>query len=255
MKSSATGRWTSRIWLFAGLLFLYLPIISLILYSFSESSIINDWTRFSLKWYRALFNDERIGASLWVSLKVAAMSATGSVLVGTLAAYTILRYKKFLGRRLFLGMVNAPLVMPDVIVGLSLLLLVVTMQNLFSLEGSRNIYTIWVGHMLVGTAYATVVIMARLREINLQYEEAALDLGARPFQVFHLITLPMIGQSLAAAWLLTFTLSLDDVVIASFLSGPSATTLPVEIFSRAQRGLDPTVNALSTVTLITDTSP
>lgn len=250
MNPSRTARWVGRIWIMICFLFLYLPIISLIVYSFSDSPILNDWTFFSLRWYDELFHDERLGASVLVSLKVAAMSATGAVILGTLAAYATLRYARFSGRKVFIGMVNAPLVMPDVVVGLSILLMIVTMQNAFGLEGSRNIYTVWVGHMLVGMAYATVVISARLREINPQFEEAAMDLGARPFQVFFLVTLPMIVQALGAAWLLTFTLSLDDVVIASLLSGPSSTTLSMEIMSRAQRGLNPTVNALATVMIV-----
>lgn len=236
--------------LIGGFAFLYMPIASLIVYSFSDSSIINDWTHFSLKWYDALFHDQRIGETLLTSLKVAAMSATGSVIIGTLAAYAMLRYSKFFGRKMFLALVNAPLVMPDVVVGLSLLLMIVSVQNAFDFEGGRNIYTILIGHMLVGTAYATVVVAARLRELNPQFEEAALDLGARPIQAFFLVTLPMVMQALGAAWLLTFTLSLDDVVIASFLSGPSSTTLPMEILSRAQRGLNPTVNALATVIIV-----
>jgi putrescine transport system permease protein len=158
------------------------------------------------------------------------------------------RYPRFKGRLLFSGMVNAPLVMPEVIVGLSLLLMLVSVQRLFGVP-ERGMLTIWLGHLLVGLAYATVVIGARLKTLNPQFEEAAQDLGARPFQVFFLVTLPMIAQSLIAAWLLTFTLSLDDVVMSAFLSGPGSTTLPLVIFSRARLGLDPTVNALATVVI------
>lgn len=250
MKPSTLSRWIGRFWLIATFLFLYLPIFSLVVYSFSESEVLNDWTKFSFRWYKALAEDTEMLSGLLTSLQVAALSATGSVILGTLASYVMLRYQVFFGRRLFLGMVNAPLVMPDIVVGLSLLLAIASVKSLLGIGGAGSIYTIWIGHTLVGTAYATVVISARLRELNPQFEEAALDLGAKPFQVFYLVTLPMILQSLGAAWLLSFTLSLDDVVIAGFLSGPSSTTLSMVIFSRAQRALDPTVNALATVVIV-----
>lgn len=250
MKQNSIGKWTGRIWLTAVFAFLYLPLFFLVLYSFSSSEIIGDWQSFSLRWYQTLFSKGEIGAALLVSLKIACLSATGSVIFGTLIAIAILRYPKFFGRKLFLSMSNAPLVMPEVIVGLSLLLMFRSLQNAFHTEGSDGLISIWIGQMLVGTAYAAVVISARLRELNKQFEEAALDLGARPIQVFFLITLPMVYQTLIAAWLLAFTLSLDDVVIASILSGPGATTLPVYIFSAAQRGLDPTLNALATLVIL-----
>lgn len=245
MKRHA-ARWFGRSWLALGFLFLYLPIISLVVFSFTESPLPNVWSGFSLRWYGRLLDDGEIGRGLGISLRIAALSATGSVILGTLAAYALVRYPRFFGRRFFSGMVNAPLVMPEVIVGLSLLLLLVALQDAFGIP-ERGLLTIWLGHQLVGLAYATVVIAARLRELNPQYAEAALDLGARPLAVFFLVTLPMVWQSLAAAWLLTFTLSLDDVVIAAFLSGPASTTLPLVIFSRARLGLDPTVNALATL--------
>lgn len=249
MITTAAGRWTSRLWLLAGFGFLYLPIVSLILFSFSESPVPNVWGGFSLRWYDKLLHDADIRAALWLSLQVAAASASGAVVLGLLAAYTLQRYPRFRGRVLFAGMVNAPLVMPEVIVGLSLLLMLVSMQRATGFP-ERGLLTIWLGHLLVGMAYATVVISARLRDLNPQYEEAAQDLGARPHQVFFLVTLPIISQSLVAAWLLTFTLSLDDVVMSAFLSGPGATTLPLVIFSRARLGLDPTVNALATVVIV-----
>lgn len=250
MKFSTVGKWTARLWMFAVFAFLYIPLLFLVIYSFSASEIIGDWKGFSLRWYENLFNKGEIGSALVVSLKVAALSATGSVILGTLIAFVTLRYPQFWGRKLFMSMSNAPLVMPEVIVGLSLLLTFRAFQNAFQTQGTEGIIGIWIGHMLVGTAYAAVVIGARLAEINKQYEEAALDLGARPVQVFFLVTLPMIYQTLAAAWLLAFTLSLDDVVIASILSGPGSTTLPVYIFSAAQRGLDPTLNALATLVIV-----
>jgi putrescine transport system permease protein len=248
MISTAAGRWTSRIWLALGFAFLYLPIVALVVYSFTDSPVPNVWAGFSMRWYQKLLGDEDIRNALFLSLEVAAASATGAVVLGTLAALTLERYPSFRGRTLFSGMINAPLVMPEVIVGLSLLLMLVSVQRVFGFP-ERGLVTIWLGHLLVGTAYATVVISARLRDLNPQFEEAAQDLGARPLQVFFLITLPMIAQSLIASWLLTFTLSLDDVVVSAFLSGPGSTTLPLVIFSRARLGLDPTVNALATVVI------
>lgn len=248
MIVTPAGRWTSRIWLTLGFAFLYLPIIALVVYSFTDSPVPNVWAGFSLRWYTKLIGDETIRDALFLSLQVAAATAIGSVILGTLAALTLERHPRFKGRSLFTGMINAPLVMPEVIVGLSLLLMLVAMQRVFGVP-ERGLVTIWLGHLLVGTAYATVVIAARLRDLNPQFEEAAQDLGARPLQVFFLVTLPMIAQSLLAAGLLTFTLSLDDVVMSAFLSGPGSTTLPLVIFSRARLGLDPTVNALATVVI------
>lgn len=248
MIVTPAGRWTSRIWLTLGFAFLYLPIIALVVYSFTDSPVPNVWAGFSLRWYTKLIGDSDIRAALMLSLQVAGASATGAVFLGTLAALTLERHPRFKGRTLFTGMVNAPLVMPEVIVGLSLLLMLVSVQRVFGMP-ERGIITIWLGHLLVGLAYATVVISARLRELNPQFEEAAQDLGARPLQVFFLVTLPMVAQSMMAAWLLTFTLSLDDVVMSAFLSGPGSTTLPLVIFSRARLGLDPTVNALASVVI------
>ncbi|MFM2057692.1 MAG: hypothetical protein RLY71_2077 [Pseudomonadota bacterium] len=248
MIVTPAGRWTSRIWLTLGFAFLYLPIVALVVYSFTDSPVPNVWAGFSLRWYTKLVGDSDIRSALMLSLQIAAGSATGAVILGTLAALTLERHPRFRGRTLFSGMVNAPLVMPEVIVGLSLLLMLVSAQRLLGYP-ERGLVTIWLGHLLVGLAYATVVISARLRELNPQFEEAAQDLGARPLQVFFLVTLPMVAQSMLAAWLLTFTLSLDDVVMSAFLSGPGSTTLPLVIFSRARLGLDPTVNALATVVI------
>ncbi len=246
MIATRAGRWTSRIWLALGFAFLYLPIVALVVFSFTDSPVPNVWAGFSLRWYGKLARDDAIRDGLFLSLRIAAATATGAIVLGTLAALTLERFPRFRGRAIFAGMVSAPLVMPEVIVGLSLLLMLVSVQRLFGFP-ERGLVTIWLGHQLVGMAYATVVIGARLRDLNPQYEEAAQDLGARPVQVFFLVTLPMIAQSLLAAWLLTFTLSLDDVVMSAFLSGPGSTTLPLVIFSRARLGLDPTVNALATV--------
>jgi putrescine transport system permease protein len=248
MKTSAFNTWFGRGWLSAGYFFLYLPIAALVIFSFNDSPIPNVWRGFTLKWYAALASDDELIAGLWLSLKIAFLTACGSVLLGTLAAFALVKYTRFTGRTWFAGMVNAPLVMPEVVVGLSLLLMLVSMQKALGFP-ERGLGTIWLGHMLLGTAYATVVVQARLRDLNPQLEEAAMDLGARPHQVFWLVTLPMIGQALMSAWLLTFTLSLDDVVLSAFLSGPGSTTMPLVIFSRARLGLNPSVNAVATITV------
>ena len=240
------ARQFGRGWLSAGYLFLYVPIFSLILYSFNDSPVPNLWAGFTLKWYGNLAGDSELLSGLRLSLRVAFFSATASLLLGTLAAFALAKYKNFKGRTLFNGMINAPLVMPDVIIGLSLLLMLVSVQRAFGVP-DRGAMTIWMGHLLLGMSYATVVVQARLRDLDPALEEAAMDLGARPLQVFMLVTLPLIAQALGSAWLLTFTLSFDDVVLSSFLSGPGSTTMPLVIFSRARLGLNPTVNAIATV--------
>ena len=245
----AAGRWLARGWLGTGLCFLYLPIAALILYSFNDSTVPNVWRGFTLKWYAALAQDREMLTGLWLSLKLAFFTACGSVVLGTLAAFALVKYRRFTGRTLFSGMVNAPLVMPEVVVGLSLLLMLVSLQG-WTGWPERGLMTIGLGHLLLGMAYATVVVQSRLQDLNPQMEEAAQDLGARPQQVFWLVTLPMMGQALASAWLLAFTLSLDDVVLSAFLSGPGSTTLPLVIFSRARLGLDPSVNAVATVIVV-----
>lgn len=246
---SGFSRGFARAWLLAGYLFLYLPIVALVIYSFNDSPIPNVWAGFTLKWYAALPGDREMIGGLWLSLKIAFLTACGSVVLGTLAAFALVKYRRFGGRTLFTGMVNAPLVMPEVIIGLSLLLMLVSVQRLLGFP-ERGMLTIWFGHLLLGMAYATVVVQARLQDLNPQLEEAAMDLGARPHQVFYLVTLPMITQSLLSAWLLTFTLSLDDVVLSAFLSGPGATTMPLVIFSRARLGLNPSVNAVATIIVV-----
>lgn len=246
---SGFSRSFARAWLLAGYLFLYLPIVALVIYSFNDSPIPNVWAGFTLKWYAALPGDREMIGGLWLSLKIAFLTACGSVVLGTLAAFALVKYRRFGGRTMFTGMVNAPLVMPEVIIGLSLLLMLVSVQRLLGFP-ERGMLTIWFGHLLLGMAYATVVVQARLQDLNPQLEEAAMDLGARPHQVFYLVTLPMITQSLLSAWLLTFTLSLDDVVLSAFLSGPGATTMPLVIFSRARLGLNPSVNAVATIIVV-----
>lgn len=246
MNAAAFNRWFGRGWLSLGYVFLYLPIVALVVYSFNDSPLPNVWRGFTLKWYVQLADDRELIAGLVLSLKIAFLTACSSVVLGTLAAFTLVKYRRFRGRTLFTGMVNAPLVMPEVVVGLSLLLMLVSVQRALGFP-ERGMTTIWLGHLLLGMAYATVVVQARLQDLNPQLEEAAMDLGARPAQVFWLVTLPMIGQSLASAWLLTFTLSLDDVVLSAFLSGPGSTTMPLVIFSRARLGLNPGVNAVATI--------
>ncbi len=247
--NSRSGRIASRIWLGAGFAFLYLPIVTLIVLSFNDSPLVTSWTGFSLRWYGELARDDAIIDGLVLSLKIALCTATTSVVLGTFAAVAITRFKRFPGRTLMTGMVNSPLVMPEVIIGLSLLLMLVSVQRATGYP-ERGMLTIWLGHSLLGMAYATVLIGSRLQEMNPQLEEAGLDLGAKPWQVFFLITLPLISQALVAAWLLTFTLSLDDVVLSAFLSGPGSTTLPITIFSRARLGLNPSVNAVATLTVL-----
>lgn len=240
------ARGFGRAWLVGGYLFLYLPMLTLVVYSFNHSRLPSQWGGFSLEWYAKLAGDDELINGLKLSFKIALLSATGSVLVGTMAAFTLAKYPRFRGRTLFSGMVSAPLVMPEVIQGLSLLLMLVAIQRAIGFP-ERGLLTIWLGHMVIGISYATVVVQARLKTLNPQLEEAAMDLGARPWQVFTLVTLPMIAQALLSAWLLTFSLSLDDVVVTAFLNGPGATPLPIVIFSRARLGLDPSVNAVATL--------
>lgn len=247
MKTT-TGTWLARFWMGAVYFFLYMPIITLIVLSFNASPLVTQWGGWSLRWYSELTQDTEIISGFTLSLEVAFMTACSSVTLGTLAAVTLHRFKRFPGRTLFAGMVNSPLVMPEVIIGLSLLLMLVSVQRLFGFP-DRGVVTIWLGHTLLGMAYATVVILSRLREVSPTLEEAAQDLGCRPSQVFFLITLPMISQAIASAWLLTFTLSLDDVVLSAFLSGPGSTTMPITIFSRARLGLSPSVNTVATLTV------
>jgi len=249
VKAATINRWFGRGWLSLGFLFLYLPIVALVVFSFNDSAVPNVWRGFTFKWYVALASDVELQAGLWLSLKIAFMTACGSVVLGTMAAFALVKYKRFFGRTWFSGMVNAPLVMPEVVVGLSLLLMLVSVQRALGFP-ERGMMTIWLGHLLLGMAYAAVIVQARLSDLNPQLEEAAMDLGARPHQVFWLVTLPLIGQSLVSAWLLTFTLSLDDVVLSAFLSGPGSTTMPLVIFSRARLGLNPSVNAVATLIIV-----
>lgn len=245
---SRLGRSTGLAWMGGVYVFLYLPIFTLIVLSFNASPLVTSWGGFSLRWYEALAQDREIIDGFKLSLQIAFATGCSSVVLGTLAAITLHRFKRFPGRTLFAGMVNSPLVMPEVIIGLSLLLMLVSVQKMFGFP-DRGFATIWLGHTLLGMAYATVVVLSRLQEMSPSLEEAAQDLGALPAQVFFLVTLPLISQALASAWLLTFTLSLDDVVISAFLNGPGSTTMPITIFSRARLGLNPSVNTVATLTV------
>lgn len=235
-------------WLWLGVvyLFLYIPLFFLIVFSFNSTRQDGVFTGFSLRWYQALLADSRLVEGFFLSLKVALITGTLSVVLGSFAAFVLVRYLRFTGRTLFYGMVNAPLVMPEVIIGLSLLLLMVAVQRAVGWP-DRGFITIVTGHTLLGMAYATVVIQSRLSEMDRSLEEAAMDLGCRPMQVFFLVTLPNIAPALVSAWLLTFTLSFDDVVISEFLSGPGVTTLPQVIFSYARRGVNPSIYAAATI--------
>jgi putrescine transport system permease protein len=247
--NNRAGTITSRAWLVMCFVFLYVPILTLIILSFNANPLVTQWGGFSLRWYGELMRDEALLVGLWLSLKIAVLTSISSVVLGTLAAFALVKFKRFPGKTLFSGMVNSPLVMPEVIIGLSLLLMLVSVQRALGFP-ERGMLTIWIGHTLLGMAYATVVISARLREMDPVLEEAARDLGASSWQVFALVTLPLISQSLISAGLLTFTLSLDDVVLSAFLSGPGSTTMPLVIFSRARLGLNPTVNAVATITVV-----
>ncbi|MGI9274882.1 MAG: ABC transporter permease subunit, partial [Endozoicomonas sp.] len=205
----------SNIMLVAGLVFLYLPMLILVFYSFNASRMVTVWAGFSTKWYVELFQDRQLMGAVWMSLRIAFYTACMSVVLGTMAAFIMVRFKCFRGKTAFSSMITAPLVMPDVITGLSLLLLFVTLADLVGWPAERGMVTIWIAHVTFSTAYVAVVVSSRLREVDISIEEAAMDLGATPFKTFFLITLPTIAPALAAGWLLAFTLSLDDLVIAS----------------------------------------
>jgi len=230
-----------------GFIFLYAPIISLVVFSFNESKLVTVWGGFSTKWYGQLFADPQVLNAGLLSLRVAAVSATFALVLGTLCGVALTRFRKFRGKTLLAGLVSAPLVMPDVITGLSLLLLFVAMESIFGWPAGRSELTIILAHSTFCMAYVTVVVRSRLADLDLSLEEAAQDLGATPARVFFDITLPIIAPALVSGWLLSFTLSLDDLVIASFVSGPGSSTLPMVIFSKIKLGVSPDVNALASV--------
>lgn len=239
-------KYFARFWMGLVYLFLYIPLVFLIVFSFNSTRQDGVFTGFSLRWYDALLQDSRLVDGFFLSLRVALITGTLSVVLGSFAAFVLVRYRRFSGRTLFYGLVNAPLVMPEVIIGMSLLLLMVVAQRTLGFP-ERGFITIVLGHTLLGMAYATVVIQSRLREMDRAIEEAAMDLGCRPMQVFFLVTLPNILPALVSSWLLTFTLSFDDVVLSEFLSGPGVTTLPQVIFGYARRGVNPSIYAAATL--------
>lgn len=241
-----------KLWLALVYLFLYLPLFFMIVFSFNSTRQDAHFTGISLRWYQELTRDTKIVEGFWLSLQVATVTGLLSVVLATFAAFVLVRYRRFPGRIIFSGMVNAPLVMPEVVIGLSLLLLMVGAQNLFGWP-QRGMLTIILGHTLLGMAYGMVVVQSRLLEMDRSIEEAAMNLGARPYQVFFLVTVPNIFQAILAAFLLSFTLSFDDVVIAEFLSGPGVNTLPQVIFGYARRGINPTIYAAATMLIVSVT--
>ena len=234
-----------------GFLFLYAPIISLIIYSFNKSKLVTIWAGWSLKWYVKLFENQQIMDAAWLSLKIAFTTACLSVILGTMAGFALARMGRFKGKMILSGWTSAPLVMPEVITGLSLLLLFVTMESMFGWPAGRGAGTIIISHVTFCLAYVAVIVRSRLSMLDETLEEAAMDLGAKPSSLFFLITLPLISPALISGWLLSFTLSLDDLVIASFVSGPGNSTLPMLIFSKVRLGLTPEINALATLMILT----
>jgi putrescine transport system permease protein len=230
-----------------GYAFLYVPILLLIIYSFNESRLVTVWSGWSVKWYGELLHNQQMLSAAWLSLRIAAMTASFATVLGTLAGLIMARFGRFRGRTLFGGILTAPLVMPDVITGLSLLLLFVSMEQLIGWPEGRGITTITIAHITFAMAFVAVIIQSRLVSLDESIEEAAMDLGARPAKIFFVITVPIISPAIVSGWLLAFTLSLDDLVIASFVSGPASTTLPMVIFSSVRLGVTPEVNALATI--------
>ncbi|MDX5401839.1 MAG: ABC transporter permease subunit [Rhodobacterales bacterium] len=233
--------WFNATSLTLGFAFLYLPMLILIIYSFNESRLVTVWAGFSTQWYGSLLQNQSFLDAAWVTVQVAVMSSTIATILGTMGAYVLVRGGRFMGRTLFSGMIYAPLVMPEVITGLSLLLLFI------GIGLDRGIFTIVLAHTTFSMCFVSVVVSSRLVSFDKSLEEAALDLGCSPFDAFRLVTLPIIAPAVISGWLLAFTLSLDDLVIASFTAGPSATTLPIRIFSAVRMGVSPEINALSTI--------
>jgi putrescine transport system permease protein len=247
------GGWGGRAVLGLGYAFLYLPILLLVVFSFNESRLGTVWTGFSLKWYFALMEDASMLAAAWVSLKIAFFAASLAVALGTIAALVMTRFRAFRGKTLFGALITAPLVMPEVVTGLSLLLMFVTVFGPLGLS-PKGLGSILIAHVTFTMAFVTVVLSSRLAELDRSLEEAAMDLGANRVKVFFVITLPIIMPALLSGWLLAFTLSLDDVVISSFVAGPDSTTLPMKVFSSVRLGLNPKINALATLLVVVASS-
>jgi putrescine transport system permease protein len=230
-----------------GYLFLYGPIISLVFFSFNQSKLVTVWGGFSTQWYGALLNDNQVISAFFLSLKIAILSSTIATIIGTIAGYILARFGAFRGRTVLSGMVTAPLVMPEVITGLSMLLLFVTAADVIGWPEKRGFTTITIAHITFTLSYISVVMQSRFSTLDISLEEAAQDLGARPLKVFFVITLPIVAPAIVSGWLLGFTISIDDLVITSFTSGPGANTLPMVIFSKVRLGLNPEINALATL--------
>jgi len=241
-----TGRvpFASTVMLLFGFAFLYAPIVLLIIFSFNAGKLVSVWSGFSTHWYGELLRNEQILQSVWVSIQIAVVNATIATILGTLGAYALARFGAFKGRTLFTGMMTAPLVMPDVITGLATLLLFV------GIGWARGMSTITIAHITFSLAFVAVIVRARVSSLDQSLEEAAMDLGARPVKTFLVITLPMLAPALVSGWLLAFTLSLDDLVIASFVAGPGASTLPMVVFSKVRLGVSPEINALGTLIVL-----
>lgn len=230
-----------------GYAFLYVPLLLVVVYSFNDSRIATVWGGFSTRWYGELLRNDLILDAMFLSIRVAVASATAATILGTMAGLVLARFGRFKGRTLFSGMISSPMVMPEVITGLSLLLFFVTLQQLTGWPGQRGFSTITIAHTTFSMAYVAVIVQSRLMAMDESLEEAAMDLGGRPLRVVFDITLPLIAPAMVAGWLLSFTLSLDDLVIASFVSGPGSTTLPMYIFSKVKLGVSPDINALATI--------
>jgi len=230
-----------------GYAFLYIPLISVVIYSFNDSPLATVWGGFSTRWYSELFRNEQVLDALFLSIKIAITSATLATLLGTMSGMALARFRRFRGRTLFSGMISSPMVMPEVITGLSLLLMFVSLQQLTGWPSQRGFSTITIAHTTFSMAYVAIIVQSRLVAMNESLEEAAMDLGGRPLRVVFDITLPLIAPAMIAGWLLSFTLSLDDLVIASFVSGPGSTTLPMYIFSKIKLGVSPDINALASL--------
>ena len=249
----STRGWFRNTALALGLAFLYIPILSMMVFSFNNSRMVTVWDSVNsptLRWYVRLFENEQLLGAAWISLQIAAMTATGAVILGTLAGLVLTRFGPFRGRALLSAMTTAPLVMPEIIMGITMLLLFVSLEQLIGWPTGRGMLTIVIAHITFTMAYVTVVIQSRLAGFDDALEEAARDLGARPVTVFFRITLPLIAPALVSGWLLAFTLSWDDVVISQFVAGPGSSTLPMEIFSRVRRGVSPDINALATIMVL-----
>lgn len=237
----------------AGLVFLYVPIVSMMVLSFNNSRLVTVWDADdspTLKWYVALLSNDQILGAAWLSVRIAAMTATGAVILGTIAGLVLARFGRFKGRTLLSGMTTAPLVMPEVITGLSLLLLFVSLEQLIGWPAGRGVLTITIAHVTFALAYVTIIVQSRLAGFDESLEEAAMDLGARPAEVFFRVTLPLIAPAIISGWLLAFTLSWDDLVITQFVAGPGSSTLPMVIFSKVRLGVSPDVNALATLMVL-----